>query len=243
MKPLPLLLGVSLALTACLEIEQTITLAADGSGRQKVTAAFTDHVLGVLRRSAAAMDASMGAADPQQLFDEERVRAELEEAGLKLEAHRAFEERQRRCVAIEASFRSLDALRRSPLSGSGAEWRFVRGETPGTAHVILYPQGRAAWRNAREQVRQMQEEPDPSVLAWFERQRQALQGLDVELTLRLPGAVLACSANMTKTALDTVAATITADDVRTPADLVQLLAPRYEVLIDARACTFVLEER
>jgi hypothetical protein len=243
MKPLPLVLGIAFALTSCLEIEQTIALAPDGSGRQKVTLGLTDRVLGLLRRSSAAVDASLGAADPHLLFDEARVRSELQEAGLKLEHHRAFENRQRRCVEIEASFPTIAVLRRSPLSGSAAEWRFVRGEKPGTVHVILYPQGRAAWRRAREQAREIETAPDPNLLAFFERRREELRGLEIELSLRLPGAVLACSSNLTRIGRDAVAAKITDGDVRTPRDLVLLLAPRYEVLIDGRGCAFPLEER
>jgi len=244
MRPLLLPLVVSaLALTSCLEIEDRITLAADGSGTQKFVLRMSEGVLAKLRRSKAAMDASFGATDPEQLFEKDVVRREFEDAGLELVAHRSFEERRHRCVEIEAKFAGLDGLRASPLSGPHPEWRFVRGAKAGTINVIFYPTGRDSWLRARKQAAELQGELDPTIASFFEKRRAELRDIDLQLELKLPGAVLACSKNLTETGTDAVTARVRAEDIRTPSDLVLALAPRYEVLVDGRQCTFALEER
>lgn len=243
MRPLLPLAVLALVSTSCLEIEDRITIAADGSGTQSFVMRMGEDVLARVRRSKAAMAASFGATDVEQLFEQDVVRREFEAAGIDLVSHRSFEARRRRCVEIEAKFSGLDGLRASPLSGPRSEWRFVRGDKAGTINVIFYPTGRESWLRARQQAAELQGELDPAIASFFERRRAELQDIDLQLQLQLPGAVLACSKNLTKASADIVTARVRAEDIRTPGDLVLALAPRYEVLIDGQACTFALEER
>lgn len=245
MRPtVPALLLGCLALPSCLELEATITIAADGSGTQKVVFGMSEALLGRLRRSVAIADASLRVHDPDHLFDREHVREELDELGIELVGHRVFEQRRRRFVEIEAKFAEIDQLRRSPLGGVRAEWKFVRGERPGTAHVIFYPQGREAWLRGRKQAAELRGKPlDASMRGVFEKRRAELAGLDVAVTLQLPGKVIAQSKNLERAAADRVVAKIRGADIKSPADLVGALAPRYEIVIDASACTFDIAER
>ena len=50
----------------------------------------------------------------------------------------------------------------------------------------------------------------------------------------LPGDVLVWTKNMKKVAAREVVARVEADQIKTPADLIRRLAPRFEVIFDAR---------
>jgi hypothetical protein len=233
---------VALPLGACLEMEQTIVIAADGSGSQKLRLGMTEAVLTEARR-AAAVTAPDGGSSPAQVFDRAAVERELADTGLALRSHRTFDRGGKRFVELEVGFGGIAALRRSPLSGTAPQWEFAPGPVPGTIQATLYPQGRQAWDKARQQAEQIQSLDDPVARAFVDKRRQQLAGLDVTLHLELPGRVLRWTRNMEKTGERTVTARIRADQIQTPADLVRRLAPRFEIVIEAAGCTFPLDGR
>ena len=225
-----------LMLGSCLEIEQTVTLAADGSGTQVVHMTVRESLLNDLARRQPA--ARLGAGgDPSAVFDEERVRRELTEAGLELTGHVVERGEGVRTVDMVASFAAFDELRKSPLCGSAAEWVIGAGPRKGTAKLTLYPQGKEAWQQARRKAEQMDDELDPVLLQFFRKQRARLAGLDVVVRFRLPGDVYLWTRNMERTGPREVTARVTAAQIKTPEDLVRRLAPRFEVIFDARGTT------
>jgi hypothetical protein len=87
----------------------------------------------------------------------------------------------------------------------------------------------------------MNKEPDAVAAAFFRKKREELTGLDLTLRFQLPGDVLLWTANMEKTGDREVTARITAEQIKTPQDLVRRLAPRFEVVFDAKGCKLPLQ--
>jgi len=227
------LLG-ALSLGGCLELEQKITLAADGSGRQEVRLEASDELLVELRRRQPA--AQLGASgDPAALFSKDKATAELRAAGLELVQHEAARNAGRRSVALSATFDDFEVLRRSPLCGSAAEWELTEGPKPGLAKLTLYPQGKVAWTQARKKAAELKGRSDPLIEDYFRKQQSKLRGLDVVFRFVLPGDVLMWTRNMERVSPREVVASVSAAQLRRPADLIRRLAPRYEVIFDARA--------
>ncbi|MBX3463670.1 MAG: hypothetical protein KF830_10890 [Planctomycetes bacterium] len=236
-RPLPFVL--LLCLGGCLEFEQTVTLEADGSGRQAVVMTLREAALEDLRRTAGA--AQLGAvSNPSAVFERDLVAAELAPAGMELLRHVTRRTAVHRTVELEAAFPDFAALQRSPLCGTGAEWVLGAGPRPGTAKLTLYPQGRAAWTEARAKAESLAASTDPVAADFFRKRRQQLAGLDVVVRLRLPGDVLVWTRNLEKTGDREVTARITADKLGTPEELIRWLAPRFEVIFDATGCKLPL---
>lgn len=228
-----------LLLPACLELEQTIVLQADGSGSQTVQMMVKESTLADLQKASAAAQLG-GAANPVAVFDKQLVEAELREAGMALTAHEAKKVPGKRSVAMTATFPKFENLQKSPLCGSAAEWVLVKGEQEGTAKLTLYPQGRAAWGEARLKAEKLGGSADPVAAEFFKKKQQQLAGLAVKIRFQLPGDVLVWTKNMERTGDREVTATITAEQIQTPEDLIRRLAPRFEVVFDAKACKLPL---
>lgn len=228
------IVGCALALSGCLQVEETITFGADGAGSQHLVMTMPEATLADARRAAAVNQTA--AADPLALFQRATVEKELTEAGLKLVSHSTKAEGVARKVDLEVAFASPAQLRKSPLIGSMAEWQFAPGPAPGTIELTLYPQGRQAWVEARAKAEAMKEAVDAVATEFFERRREKLAGLDVTLRLRVPGKVLRLTRNLEQTGEDEVTARITQDQIKTPEDLVRRLAPRFQVVFDASGC-------
>lgn len=226
-------------LGGCLELEHTVTLAANGSGKQAVRMTIRDSTLAGVERAKAATEGAAGAG--KALFDKEQVARELTTAGLALESHTVQQKGQQRTVELAATFPTFAVLQKSPLAGSRAEWALAAGPKEGTAKLTLYPQGKAAWTEARARAEAMQAKPDEVADAFFKKKQQELAGLDLTVRFQLPGDVLVWTANMEKTGAREVTARITADQIKTPQDLVRRLAPRYEVVFDSNGCTLPLQ--
>lgn len=228
------------ALPACLEMEQTVCLGADGSGTQTVRMRVPEATLAEVKKASAA--AELGAAsNPYAVFEKELVGRELTAAGLELARHTTKKEAGHRTVELEAKFSKFALLQQSPLCGSSAEWVLAKGPKPGTAKLTLYVQGRQAWLEARAKAEKMQTEVDPVAADFFKRKIQQVAGLDVSLRLQVPGDVLLWTKNMEKTQVREVCAQVTAKTIVTPEDLVRWLAPRFEVIFDATGCTLPLD--
>jgi hypothetical protein len=231
---LPLLAG-------CLELEQTVVLHGDGSGKQAVRLAIKESTMRELTRTSAAAQLSTAATDPTAVFDKALVERELIAAGLTLASHTTKSDGGIRTVQLEAAFPAFAALQRSPLTGTAAEWVLEAGPKAGTAKLTLYPQGKSAWTEARRKADAMQSEVDPVATEFFRRKQAQLAGLDLKVRFQLPGSVLVWTANMEKTGDREVTATITAEQIKTPQDLVRRLAPRFEVIFDASGCSLPLK--
>lgn len=237
LRALPLL--ALLALPACLEMEQTIVLDATGGGRQILRMAMREATLAEIQKASAA--AQLGAAaNPAAVFDKQLVEAELREAGFQLVSHEAKKVPGKRSVLLEATFADFATLQKSPFCGTSAEWVLAPGPTEGTAKLTLYPQGKTAWTEARKKAEQMQTTADPVAAEFFRKRQQQLTGLDVKVRFQLPGDVLVWTKNMEKTGDREVTATITAAQIQSPEDLVRRLAPRFEVIFDAKGCKLAL---
>jgi hypothetical protein len=235
MRTLPLLALLLLPLLAgCLEMDQTITLAADGSGTQTVKMTIRDATLAEVQRVSAAAGAVSEAT--KALFDKELVRRDLEAAGMTLDNHATEAKDKKRRVDLTASFKTFAALQASPLAGSRAEWELAAGPKPGTVKLTLYPQGKTAWTEARAKAEAMQTESDPIAESFFRKKQAELSGLDLVVRFQVPGDVLVYTANMEKTGDREVTARIAAEQIKTPQDLVRRLAPRYEVIFDGKDC-------
>lgn len=224
---------------ACIEMEQTVTIAADGSGRQAVVLELGEATLAELAKTSQA--AALGAApNATALFDRALVTAELAAAGLELVQHETKTTAGRRRVALEASFADFAALQRSPLCGTAAQWVLAAGPRPGTAKLTLYPQGEAAWTEARAKAQELAASNDPVAAEFFRKRRQQLADIDVVVRLRVPGDVLVWTRNLEKTGEREVTARITAERLQTPEDLVRWLAPRFEIVFDATTAALPL---
>ncbi len=142
---------------------------------------------------------------------------------------------------MEATFKDFATLQKSPLCGSAAEWVLAAGPRAGTAKLTLYPQGKAAWTEARAKAETMPKAVDPVAAGFFRKRQASLAGLDVVVRFQLPGDVLVWTRNLEKTGDREVTARITAADIQTPEDLVRRLAPRFEVIFDATGCKLPLQ--
>jgi hypothetical protein len=222
--------------SGCLEFEQTVTLAADGSGSQRVRMTVREGVLREIQRMTPAAQLGAG-ANATAVFDQLLVEKELTAAGLVLTTYETTKQAERRSVDLTATFADFAALQKSPLCGSAAEWFVGDGPRPDTAKLTLYPQGRAAWIEARQKATAMRDESDPVVDEFFAKRKQQLAGLDIVVRFQLPGDVLVWTANMEQTGEREVTARLTSARIETANDLVRWLAPRFEVIFDAKGCT------
>jgi hypothetical protein len=232
-------LASCLPLSGCLEVEHTVRLAPDGSGSQSVRLELREATLAELQRLAPA--AQLGAAaNPAAIFDRAVVEQDLRAAGLELASFAATKAPGKRCVQLEARFPNFAALQKSPLAGNHAEWQLERGPRPETAKLTLYPQGKAAWTEARAKADAMPAQADPVAAEFFRKRQQQLDGLDICVRFQLPGDVLMWTRNLEKTGDREVTARITAAQIQTPEDLVRRLAPRFEVIFAANGCSLPL---
>ncbi len=230
---------VALVCSSCLEMEQTVTLGADGSGQQAVVMTLADTTIAEVQKVGRAAQLG-GAPNAAAVFDSDLVGAELRQAGLELVRHTTRQVRGRRTVDLQASFPDFATLQKSPLCGTGAEWVLAAGPRPGTAKLTLYPQGKSAWTEARAKAEKLDGSTDPVAASFFRKQQEALVGLDVVVRLRVPGDVLVWTRNLDKTGDREVTARITAEKLCTPEDLIRWLAPRFEVIFDATGCKLPL---
>jgi hypothetical protein len=227
--------------TSCLQLEQTVTIAGNGSGSQVVTMTIPERVIEALQVQAMAHNPVRKAPDMTAVFHRAQVEKELAAAGLKLTEHKVEDARRGRRAALTARFENLEQLRRSPLCGSRADWVFTKGPLKGTIQLTYYPQGRAAWVEARQKASELQKRPnDPVVERFFAKQKAQLRGLDISVTINLPGTVLMAYGDMRETGLRQVQVRVRDEDVKTPRDLILALAPRYQVVFDGRDCKLPL---
>ncbi|MBL8753407.1 MAG: hypothetical protein JNK15_08915 [Planctomycetes bacterium] len=240
MRILPTCLVLALSiLPACLEVEQTIVLGPDGSGKQTVRMKVRETTLQDLERKSQA--ASAGAGFASAVFDKELVGKELAAAGLGLESHQAERKGAMRSVDLVATFPNFAALQKSPLVGSSAQWELTAGPQADTVKLTLYPQGKQAWTDARAKAESMAKEMDVVAEAFFRKKQTEIAGLDLTVRFQLPGDVYLHTANLEKTGPREVTARITADQIKTPQDLVRRLAPRFEVVFDGKGCKLPLQ--
>ncbi len=232
-----------LLLVACLDLEVEVTLAADGSGQQKVDLRISDRVAESLRQSARALDASGQRPDPMRAFEESQVRREMKARGLDVASYRAEHRRGQRTVAWSVDFPELTRLRGSGLFGGASEWYLLPGRIAGGARLVVYPQGYQRWRTARAQAEALRTRTDPVQQRVFERKRRSLTNLNVVFRLKLPGDVDYCSSNLRRAGTRTVECRVLARDLQAPADLVMALAPRFEVEFRATGCSLKLDPR
>ena len=230
----PLVTLALLALAGCLQMEQTVTLDAKGSGTHEVSLTMPESVLAAIQRAAPA-NQTAAASNPMALFDKEAVGKELKAAGIELVEHAPETIGKTRRVKITTKFDSPATLRKSPLTGSAAEWEFAPGPKAGTTRVTLYPQGKQAWVDARAKVIDGKVAVDAVANEFFEKRKSQIQGLDVLVRFRLPGKVIEFTRNLELTGEQEVTAHITAEQIKTPEDLIRRLAPRFEVVFDSSA--------
>ena len=77
---------------------------------------------------------------------------------------------------------------------------------------------------------------------FFANQKRRLKGLDVKFRLQLPGDVMLKTRNLELVGKREVVAHITAEDLRSPQDLMRRLAPRYQVIFAAGGCSIPLDQ-
>jgi hypothetical protein len=226
-------------LSSCLELEQTITIGADGAGGQDIRLSMTEATLAEVKRAAAATQTDLG-ANPLLVFDRAVVERELRAAGLDLVSHHVEAGKGRRTVTLATKFAGIEALGKSPFCGSAAEWEFTAGPMPGTIQATLYPQGRKAWLDARSKAEDLRTSTDPVAADFFRKRQQQIDGLDICVRFRLPGNVLRHTRNLEQTGPREVTARVTAAQIRTSEELVRRLAPRFEVVFDGTGCNLPL---
>ncbi|MCR9244323.1 MAG: hypothetical protein NXI31_04775 [bacterium] len=242
---LPFAMLLPLGCVGCLQLEQEVILAADGSGKLTFGMTMREATVAEVRQASAA--AQLGAAvDPTAVFDRQKTERDLREAGFELDSYKAEQKANKRTVALAASFADFATLQRCPLNGTRAEWVLKKGPKPGTAKLTLYPQGRTAWLEARKKAAELQVQAaagtiDPMVAGFFRKRQQQLAGLDLKFRVQLPGDVLLWTKTWKKTGNREVTAHVRAADIRTPEDLVRRLAPRFEVVFDSRGLQLPLQ--
>ena len=158
---------------------------------------------------------------------------------MELRSHKTWSKNRRRFVEVEADFADIAGLQKSPLAGSKAEWVVLpgKGKWEGKMRLIFYPQGRRAWQDATSKIEELRRGVDPIVQSHFQRQLAEVAGLDIALHIEVPGEIVWLH-NLKKDGPRRVTARVTAEGIDRPEDLIKLLAPRYEVIFDARDCNW-----
>ena len=138
-------------LAGCLELEQTVVLNGDGSGKQAVRLAMKESTLRELARTSAAAQLSTAATDPTAVFDKVVVERDLVAAGMTLASHTAKTDAGVRTVALEAAFPTFAALQQSPLAGTAAapQWPDARPGSTTRREPSPVPGIREAYARAR----------------------------------------------------------------------------------------------
>ncbi|MCB9888369.1 MAG: hypothetical protein H6836_02245 [Planctomycetes bacterium] len=227
-------------LAGCLELEQTITIAPDGSGTHRLRMKMPLRLLCKLEAQAAVVrpQADRAQLEVAAIFKRDKAGRELASAGMTLRKHEVLERRDTRVLQMEAGFKGLSELRRNPLTGGQADWILKKGPAGRTA-LFFFPMGKQAWKDAQLRIKELERKPSALMLAYFRSKQAELRGLDLKLTLELPGRVVGRSANLSAGAKpNQVVAHIDAASIRTPRDLLASLAPCYAIEFDSRGCTF-----
>ena len=178
---------------------------------------------------------------PAETFESRALREQLGAAGLRVRSLHSYRDGGVRRLEAAAEFSDLAELRRSPLRGGQAEWRFERGREPNTIRAIMYPRGEAAWRAGRDQVRRLGDVVTREESEMFARAKAELDGMILHWTFEMPGSVIAHSRNLRRVDDRRVEAVVTTTDVRSMRELIQHTAPRFEVIFDGQDCTFALD--
>lgn len=237
-----IIFGLALLLSGCLEVEETVTIRPDGTGTQELSMKISREMLAELQKQVTIASGGEPAAALAGIFDKKQATAEFATAGMTVEKHDVKEKRSSQSLDLEVSFPSLTALGASPLGGGRSNWILKDGGEGRTA-LFFYPMGKAAWKEAQTRIGELEKQPSEQLLVFFQKRRAEIAGLDLTLTINLPGRVYKTSENLSVGEQPTqVIARVTAASMQTPRDLLTLLAPCYFVEFDSRKCSFVTTE-
>jgi hypothetical protein len=236
-------LALLLASAGCFELLAEVRFRADGTVQQQVRYGMSERAMKRFEKflRAAPVPGRTGLR-PETVFDEEAIRAEVEEAGGEVvafsrpevevnDAKAAMGGKMRR-AHVTAEFPDLATFSASPLLGTRAEWFFLEGE-PGQVRLVCYPLGRDAWQRARFDAHRLESEGDTLQSQVFESRKAELEGLVLKCAIGVPGRVVAASKGLfVPTHRGGVIAGIDVEAIKTPADLVRAMAPRWEIVFE-----------
>jgi hypothetical protein len=233
---LPLLLP--LLGTACLELEQTLELAADGSGKLHVSIRLDRAAVERMKEKSGYQPSEEEKAAEREMFDVARIRKNFEGLeGVKLLDIQPFDDEKTMGMKASLQFDSQAKLAhgmraliaRAPgQRGGQLTWVFVKaGE--GRLRLIIYPSGRDDYRQAKEQLQRLAtlgEEERAMQSVFFDQMKASLEGMRVSWRVKVPG-VIDKVETLKRTADDTAEMLVSAADVKTMEDMTRLGGMRF----------------
>lgn len=233
-----MLIVVPASLSGCLKVECNVTVHADGSGTQQLRIEVPDAKVGSIADDNEQLAILRQARD---LFNMDLVNTCLNSSDIRLTSHTSRLQGGLRTLDMTVTFPKTSSLHALPLFGGPTEWTVTAGPNDDTAKMTLYPRGKNAWKEARAKALSLDEKMEPAVADQFRKTKETLAGLDLTLRIHLPGDVQGFTNNFEKTGAREVSAHVTFADIRTPQDLLRRMAPRFEVIFDAKGCRACLE--
>ena len=230
--------GAALLLPSCLELEGTITIRPDGTGTQALSMKISREMFAEPQQQVTIASGGESVAAIAGVFDKKQATAEFAAAGLTVDNHEVKEKRSSQTLDLEVSFPNLKSLAASPLGGGRSDWILLDAGEGKTA-MFFYPMGKEALKKVQRRIRDLDKQPSEQLRAFFMKRRAEIAGLDLTLTINLPGEVCKKSENLSVEKQSTqVIARITAASIQAPRDLLALLAPCYVAEFDSRLCTW-----
>ncbi len=177
---LPLPLIACLLLSACVQIEQTLTLDQNGGGTLSVQYAMTTEMLAEVEAHARAEAEAIGEEVPTPLaFDEAQIREDFKEyepLGVTLEEAASWEAEGKRTVRLKMRFASLGALTQTEFL-SDRQLRVKRVDGGAMEFAQIAPPS------------------DPMMTEMAELMREMMAGFRAELRVETPTDILESNAD------------------------------------------------
>ena len=245
-----LLFAVAVVLSACFELEQTLEIRADGTGRLIVKLSMQKEKLRQLEQRLRGLEAGPGDTGTVQghPFDIERIRRSFKPLEhVRLTKIERFTTETSSGIHVAIDFDSTEALakgmaalvsRRDAGIANRMQIWFVRGPQH-RVRMIVYPSGRAEYDRSREQVAsyaKLSAEQRTRQAQMFGMMRHSLEGLRITYRFVVPGKIFR-HGDAQKVSDSEVVFRIVGDRVKSMSEMTRLSGLRFEIEFDGAAFT------
>jgi hypothetical protein len=232
-----LALALPLVLSGCIEMEQDLTIGADGAGTMKSHVGMNERMLEQMQDPAIWI-VPEGGFNRADVFDEKRTRDDARKKGIDLQAYKTWAKDEKKHVEMVIGFKNPRELRNANLDGTDASDLFIlKGEKEGTARMVLYPQGMKKHEEQTGYTKAMaatDEEGVESQRRMHGQMKAQFKGLKITYRCTVPGKIVSVGRGLQQVNDTTAAFTFADEDLKGPEDLARLLTMKFEIVFEAR---------
>jgi hypothetical protein len=226
--------------TACLELEQTLELAADGSGKLHVSIRLDRAAVERMKEKSGYRPSEEEQAAEKEMFDVARIRKNFEAVeGVKLLDIQPLDDEKSMGMKASLQFDSQAKLAqgmralitRAPgQRGGQLSWVFVKAGD-GRLRLIVYPSGRDDYQQAKEQLQRfgtLGEEERAMQAVFFDQMKASLGGMRIAWRIKVPGAIDKVE-TLKRVADDVAEMQVSSADIKTMEDMTRLGGMRFVI--------------